>query len=180
MVFEEPPPLRVTLVLTLLRIVVGLIFAAHGWQKLHDSQAWYSQVALLGVPSPQVVAPLVIAAELLGGLGLAFGFITRLAATGILCVMVGAIGLVHWNNGVFAQHGGFEYPLALGVISLVFLTVGGGQLSMDHALRERARRRAIETDALWQRPPYVPLPDAGPYAAGSHYRMPRGARPHQA
>lgn len=154
--FEEPPPLRVTLALAGLRMVAGLILVAHGWQKLLGFQPWHAQLVLLGVPQPDVAAWLVVAAELFGGLGLILGLITRLAAAGALCVMVGAIATVHWYNGLFAQDGGFEYPLTLGTVALVFLTLGGGRLSVDRVRRERARRRAIDADDRWQRPPYVP------------------------
>src|SRR5262245_5252131 len=80
---------------TVLRVVVGVIMAAHGTQKLLDVDAFIAQVASLGIPVPEVAAPLSMAAELLGGLGLVFGLLTRIAAFGVLANMIVAILSVH-------------------------------------------------------------------------------------
>jgi putative oxidoreductase len=89
---------------------------------------------------PTLFALLALAAEFLGPLGLAVGFLTRIAAFGIACVMLVAIATVHWPNGFFMnwygnQKGeGFEYHLlALGV-AIAVIVVGGGVWSLDLAL----------------------------------------------
>src|SRR5688572_3913941 len=98
---------------TVLRIVVGVVMAAHGFQKLAEFGQWHAQVTKLGIPMPDIAAPLAIAAELLGGLGLIFGLGTRIAGFAVFCVMIVAIATVHLDHGLFAQGGGFEYPLVL-------------------------------------------------------------------
>lgn len=170
--FEEPPPLSTTLAFTLLRIVIGVIFALHGWQKLVHFAAWQGHVAQLGIPEPEIAAWLAIAGELLGGIGLVVGRFTRVAASGAASVMLVAIASEHLTHGLFAQQGGFEYPLVLLCVAIVFVAVGGGYFSADRFLRERARLKAIQTDETWQRPPYTPIPPA-PIYADRHLRGPR-------
>jgi putative oxidoreductase len=75
----------------------------------------------------------VIAAEFLGAIGVALGFMTRLAALSILSVMAGAVYFAHWKNGFFAPTG-FEYPMALGAMALALVFLGAGSLSVDAAL----------------------------------------------
>lgn len=161
---EEPyQPVATTLGQTILRIALGVILAAHGWLKIMDYDAWQAQVAQLGIPMPEIMAPLALAGELLGGLGLAFGLLTRLAAFGAFCVMAVAISTVHLKNGLFAQDGGFEFPLILAAASIFFLAAGPGPVSLDTYLRRRSRVRAIQRDETWSQPPYRPVPEDGLY-----------------
>jgi putative oxidoreductase len=141
---------------TLLRVACGVIMATHGWLKLTDYPTWHAHVVDMGLPSPELLAPLAVAGELLGGLGLIVGLFTRLAAFGVMCVMAVAIATVHLQKGLLAQNGGFEYPLLILATSLFFLVAGGGPISLDAALHRRSYRRSIERDPRWQRPPYVP------------------------
>jgi putative oxidoreductase len=186
---EEPyQPVATTLGQTILRVALGVILAAHGWMKLMDYGAWQGQVEKLGIPVPEIMAPLALAGELLGGLGLAFGLLTRVAAFGAFCVMAVAITTVHLKNGLFAQNGGFEFPLILAASAVFFLAAGPGPVSLDAYLRRRARVRAIQRDETWSRPPYQPVPEQGlydddrgpherprPYAErGRHYADRRG------
>lgn len=89
---------------------------------------------------PAALALLVIAAEFLGSLGLIAGFLTRVAAFGIACNMVGAILLVHLPNGFFMnwtgqQAGeGFEFHILAIGIALALLIGGGGKASVDRAI----------------------------------------------
>ena len=94
---------------------------------------------------PAPFAVLIMAAELGGSLMLIFGLLTRLAAFGIGCVMLGAILLVHGKFGFFMnwasmQKGeGFEYHLlALGLV-IALLIKGGGALSADRAIAQSTR-----------------------------------------
>jgi putative oxidoreductase len=131
-----------TLTLTALRVGVGIILIAHGLQKLVDMGGTAQAFAGMGIPEPMIAVYLAIAGELLGGLGLLLGFLTRLAALGPLCVMLTAIWFVHFGKGLFAQSGGWEYPLTLLLVSLYFVARGAGVISIDHAIwRARARRR---------------------------------------
>lgn len=125
--------------LTLLRIGVGAIFVAHGWQKLSDIQGTIAGFAHMGIPHPSTMVYLAILGELFGGLGLALGALTPLAALGPLSVMVGAIYFVHRDNGLFGQNGGWEYPLTVALIALYFVTHGAGPLSVDALVTQRRR-----------------------------------------
>ena len=127
---------------TLLRVTVGVVMAAHGMQKLLDLGAFRASVDELGIPLPALTAPLAMAAELLGGLGLIFGLLTPVAAFGVLSVMVTAIVSVHLEHGLFAKDGGFEFPLTLACVALCFMINGAGPFSLDAVLRKRDRRPA--------------------------------------
>jgi putative oxidoreductase len=127
-----------------MRLALGVVFLAHGAQKVlgwwggHGAAATIQGFAKMGLPT--AVTVLVMAAEFGGGLLLILGFLTRLAALGIGCVMAGALILVHAKVGFFmnwagTQKGeGFEYHiLALG-LAVALLIKGGGALSVDHAI----------------------------------------------
>ncbi len=128
-----------------LRILAGVVFFPHGAQK---ALGWFGGNGLSGTLQyftqsmglPWILAALVIAAEFLGSLGLILGFLTRVAAFGIFCVMVGAIITVHWQYGFFmnwqgAQAGeGYEYHLLAIAIMLVLMIRGGGAASVDHLI----------------------------------------------
>lgn len=131
-----------TLTLTFLRVSVGLLFMAHGWQKLADIPGTIAAFEDLGLPSPASSTYLAILGELFGGLGLVLGALTPLAALGTALVMVSAIVFVHRGSGPFASNGGWEYPLVLLAVSLYFMTRGPGPLSIDALLRRQRRRRA--------------------------------------
>lgn len=72
--------------------------------------------------------------ELVGGLLVLFGFLTRIGAFFIGCVMLTAIVGVHWMGGFFANNRGYEYPLSLLAMAIALLIAGGGQASVDRAL----------------------------------------------
>jgi putative oxidoreductase len=126
--------------LLILRVVVGLTLAAHGSQKLFG---WFGGYGLAGTGSffeqlgfrpGKVQAFFAGLAEAGGGLLLATGFLTPLAAAAIVSVMFVAIVSVHWEKGFFVQNGGLEYPMTLGVIATALAFIGPGALSFDHAL----------------------------------------------
>jgi putative oxidoreductase len=135
--------------LTLLRVGVGLILVAHGWQKLSDVSGTIQAFAAMGVPAPAVATWLAIAGEFFGGLGLALGLLTPLSALGTGLVMVFAIAFVHMGKGLFAQQGGWEYPLTLLLVSVFFIARGAGPISADEVLRQ-ARAGRTRTP-----PPFV-------------------------
>lgn len=117
--------------LTALRIVVGIVFIAHGVQKLADPGGTAGAFANMGLPMPSVLVWLAILGEFVGGLALMVGALTRVAALGPLATMVVAVFWVHLDNGLFAQKGGFEYPLVLLLVSAVYVAYGGGPYSVD-------------------------------------------------
>lgn len=118
--------------LTLLRVTVGVIMVVHGWSKLTGYAEWSGTLESMGLPLAEVLAPLAIAGELGGGLGLILGALTPIAAAGVLTTMLVAIFTVHIDHGLLAENGGFEYPLTLAAVSLFFLVRGAGPFSVDH------------------------------------------------
>jgi putative oxidoreductase len=122
--------------LLLVRVVVGVIFAAHGAQKLFG--VWGGQGLQATVaPPPDGMGPigyLVTIGEFFGGLGLIFGFLTRFSAASLIVIMIGAIAMVHGKNGFFLDKGGFEYNLALIGLLLPILIAGPGRISIGRSL----------------------------------------------
>jgi putative oxidoreductase len=135
--------------ITVLRLVLGIVFFAHGAQKLLGWFGGYGFTGTMGFLTgmmhiPAVFAFLAIAAEFFGGLGLIFGLFTRVAAFGILCNMLVAVVMVHHQFGFFmnwagTQKGeGFEFHL-LALAITVFLTIrGAGAASADRLLSSPA------------------------------------------
>jgi putative oxidoreductase len=135
--------------LSILRLVLGIVFFAHGAQKTLGWFGGYGYSGTMGffthqMGIPAVFAFLAICAEFLGSLGLISGFLTRIAAFGIFCNMVVAVALVHFNNGFFMnwagnQKGeGFEYHLLAAAVAVVLMIAGAGALSVDGALSGRS------------------------------------------
>lgn len=126
--------------LPLLRVTLGLTLFPHGCQKLFgwfggmgfekftdvfDKMGWHPAVfwvALVGLT------------ESVGGLLLAFGFLTRFAAAAVVIFMINACWATGHRGGFFWTAGGMEYSLLIGVVALVFLIKGAGRFSVDHAL----------------------------------------------
>jgi putative oxidoreductase len=125
------------------RLALGIIFIMHGSQKLFGAfggQGPAGTVQFLGGMGlhPAVFwGWLVIIVEFFGGLGILFGFLTRIAGLGLTADMVVAIALVHGKNGFFLGNPaglGYEYNLALIGLSLCLLIGGAGALSIDGAI----------------------------------------------
>ena len=143
--------------ITILRLVLGVVFFAHGAQK---ALGWFGGYGFTGTMGfftgmmhiPAAFAFLAIAAEFLGGLGLILGLLTRVAAFGIFCNMIVAVAMVHHQFGFFmnwtgAQKGeGYEYHLLLLAASVVLMIRGAGAASVDRLLffsiDNKARLRA--------------------------------------
>jgi putative oxidoreductase len=133
--------------LTLFRVVVGLVVAAHGLQKVMDPSAFQGHLAQMGFPIPSVMTYLAIAGELFGGLGLAVGLFTPIAAFGVACTMIVAITTVHLKHGLFAANGGFEFPLVLLMNALWFMAAGAGPWSLDAIIRAARSTRSSAPSA---------------------------------
>src|SRR5690606_9080934 len=94
-----------------LRAVAGIIFAAHGAQKMFGAFDGPGLAKVVQMMGP--LGYLVSVGEFFGGLGLIAGFLTRFSAASNIVIMLGAIAMVHGKNGFFLQNQGFEYNLAL-------------------------------------------------------------------
>jgi putative oxidoreductase len=122
--------------LTVLRVIVGFIFAAHGWQKFNEFTIAGTQAAFgkMGVPVADVVAPIVATLELAGGIALIAGVLTRVFAALLTLDMLGALFLVHAPAGLFADKGGYELVLALAAAAAAVALTGAGRISIDAAV----------------------------------------------
>ena len=120
-----------------LRIVVGIVFVAHGWRKIMTGFDAVSQAFEgMGIPAPLASAILVTFVELLGGALLIVGFKTRFAAIPLGLTMVVAMFAVHWKGGFFLPQG-YEFTLVL-LASLITLgLLGSGALSIDWLVGEK-------------------------------------------
>lgn len=136
---------RIDAALTILRVATGVIFAAHGAQKLfvYGLAGVSGAFAQMGIPMAGIAGPLTGLVEFFGGLALIVGLLTRLAGFGLAVTMVGAIGFAHLSAGFFAPNG-FEFPLALLASSAALAVAGAGRWSLDALI---AGRRAAPVAA---------------------------------
>ena len=128
--------------LTVLRVFVGIIFAAHGLQKLFG---WFGGGGLagtaqwmesIGLAPGTLMAVLAGGTEFFGGLALIVGLLARPAALGLSFTLLVAIFSVHIHNGLFMANNGYEFALALlgGTIAVLF--EGAGKVSLDRAITD--------------------------------------------
>lgn len=137
--FNSPTQRQVDIGLTILRVVLGAIFIAHGGQKLfvYGFAGVAGAFGQMGVPAAGFVGPAIALIEFFGGIALALGLLTRLAALGIGSTMIGAILLVHLPAGFFAPNG-IEFPLALLGAAATLVVTGAGRYSLDGLIGRRA------------------------------------------
>ena len=126
-------PERYELALTLVRIVIGITFFAHGWQKLfvNGIPGVTGFFGSLGIPAAGFFAIVVTLLEVIGGLALILGLGTRIAAALLAINMLVALVLVHLPNGFFVSNGGVELVLLLLVASVSLVLSGAGAYSVD-------------------------------------------------
>lgn len=134
--------------LTILRLVLGVVFFAHGAQKM---LGWFGGYGFFGTMHfftgamhiPALFAFLAICAEFFGGLGLIVGLLTRVAAFGIFVNMLVAIAMVHGHNGFFMNWSGtekgegYEYHLLVLAMTVLLMAKGAGALSFDQAVARK-------------------------------------------
>ena len=130
-----------------LRIPVGVIFAAHGAQKLFG---WFGGYGLegtgqwmgsIGLAPGYLMALLAGSAEFFGGLALILGLLVRPAAAALAFAMVVAIFAVHIDKGLFVTNNGYEFGLALVAVAVSLVFSGAGRASLDAALVARTAGR---------------------------------------
>lgn len=116
------------LALLLVRMVVGSTFVLHGLQKTFGFFGGSGVAGFTGwlqtIGVPVWLGTIAAYVELLGGISVLLGILPELGALGLMCLMVGAIYLVHGSKGYFGQNGGFEYPLNL-LLLCVAIILGG-------------------------------------------------------
>jgi putative oxidoreductase len=126
--------------LLILRLTVGVLFMGHGAQKLWGMFGGHGLAATggffegLGLRPGRLHASLAGLSELVGGLLLALGLLTPVAAALLSAVMLMAISTVHASKGVWATEGGYEYNLVLLAAVFAVSATGAGEWSLDHAL----------------------------------------------
>ena len=133
--------------LTILRLAAGIMIFPHGLQKTFG---WFGGAGFSAQMAgfershiPAVFALLAIAAEFLGGLGLIFGALTRIAAFGLAVDMTVGVYLLHWKNGFFMnwsghQKGeGFEFHILVVAMAIALMARGGGAASIDRVLSKK-------------------------------------------
>ena len=131
--------------LFILRVVLGVIFFAHGAQKVlgwfggHGLKGTVGYMTSMGLPLP--IAYMVCFFEFIGGIGLIVGLLTRLAALAVAVVMAGAIATVHWKEGFFmnweltpGKGHGLEANLAFLAMAVTIFLDGAGLLSIDRLI----------------------------------------------
>ena len=130
-----------------LRIPVGVIFAAHGAQKLFG---WFGGYGLegtgqwmgsIGLAPGYLMALLAGSAEFFGGLALVLGLLVRPAAAALAFAMLVAVFAVHIDKGLFVANNGYEFGLALVAVAVSLVVTGAGRASLDAALVTRASPR---------------------------------------
>jgi len=126
-----------------LRLVAGILFIAHGAQKLF---AWFGGYGLegtgqwmesIGLAPGYLMALMAGSAEFFGGLLLIIGFLTRPTSFVLAITMVVAIFSFHIDNGLFMTTNGYEFALTLFAISISLMFSGAGKLSLDNLVAQR-------------------------------------------
>lgn len=126
-----------------LRISIGIIFMAHGSQKLFGMFGGYGLegtgqfMESLGLTPGFLMALLAGSAEFFGGLFLLLGLLTRLAATALAGTMIVAIFSTHIQNGLFLSNNGYEFALALFAASASLAFSGSGKIALDNLIAQK-------------------------------------------
>jgi putative oxidoreductase len=133
-------PQHINLALLVVRLVIGVVFIAHGWQKLFvfGPAGAGAGFASMGVPLPSITGPLVGVIECVCGAALILGLMTRVTALALACDALGAIIFFHAKHGFFVPTG-IEFVLTLSGTALALSLAGAGDFSIDALV---ARRRA--------------------------------------
>jgi len=122
----------VDVALLVVRLIVGVIFVAHGAQKLFGVFGGPGLARVVQMMGP--IGYLVTIGEFFGGLGLMVGFLCRFSAASLIVIMLGAIGMVTGKHGFFLSTNGFEYNLALIGLLAPILIAGPGRLAIGRLL----------------------------------------------
>ena len=150
--------------LLIARVLLGVIMIAHGYQKLVVNGIGRTTAGFesMSIPVAIVSASFVTVVELVGGVLLVLGLMTRTVAACMGFVMAGAAGFVHLRHGVFVASGGWELVGSIAGALLALAVAGPGRFSVAHLLRARPQRPAAAAA------PGTRAGRAGRTAAGGH------------
>jgi len=132
--------LSTDLALALVRVVVGLVIAAHGAQKVlgvwggPGLAGWTQGVSRMGMRPPAFWAWVSAFAELAGGIAFALGLLLPVVAAALTIQMAVAIARAHWGKGFWNTQGGIEFPFTLGAIAAINGVADPGMYSLDRTL----------------------------------------------
>ncbi|GED96599.1 DoxX family protein [Gordonia crocea] len=132
----------------LFRITLGVVFVAHGWEKLYIKGVDKTAMMFdkhLHIPFPTAAAHFATWAELLGGLALIVGVLLPFVGVLLAATMIGAGYYGHHENGFWIQQNGWEYNLVLAVAVLAVGFAVPGVAAADHYLKGRRTRSADDT-----------------------------------
>jgi putative oxidoreductase len=137
-IFDRPTARQIDVGLLILRVIAGITFFAHGYQKVFTFgfggvAGFFGQI---GVPMPGISGPAIAILESVGGLALVLGLLTRVFGFLFACDMLGAILFARAKGGFFSPNG-MEFELALCAAAATLAIVGGGGFSVDGALSRR-------------------------------------------
>jgi putative oxidoreductase len=124
--------------LLVLRAVLGLVMAAYGWQKVNGGMVQF-QGFVVTIGFPGWMGYLAAYGELIGGILLLVGLLTRFAGSTILIIMAVAVAKVTWKNGLTGPQG-YGFPLALAAMAFALIFFGGGPISLDTAIFHAPRK----------------------------------------
>jgi putative oxidoreductase len=129
--------------LLIARVALGVVFLAHGWQKVFEYglDGVTQSFTQMGVPAPQLSAYFAAFAELGAGAFLIAGLATPIVAAILALDMAGAFFTVHAGNGIFVAENGYELVLVLGAGAAALALLGAGRFSADAAVLAAAKRR---------------------------------------
>jgi putative oxidoreductase len=141
------PTIARDIITVIARIALGAIFIAHGWQKFNEwtVAGTTDSFAQMGVPFPDIAAPLATFVELIGGALLILGALTPVVGVLLAANVIGALVIVHLTPTPFVDQGGWELVAALATGSLLIAAAGPGRFSIDRFLfagkKGKARKR---------------------------------------
>ena len=118
-----------------LRASIGAIFIVHSLKKFDPS--WQEWLISIGIP-PEMQLPIALA-ELIGGILLVVGVLTRVTGAIFAVILLGAIFHIRWENGFFVSKGGWEWDLVMLAVVLAIIAAGTGRISISHLVRKIPR-----------------------------------------